>query len=128
MARSAISAVTQTAIGSHPQITRFLKGVFELWTPLPKHTHTHTWDVELFLDYFRNQKCNVELSLKELTKKTCCIVAPCFCTKGTKYSSFEIELYSVSYNRLYHSLCWKTQTYSSRLLSKTIRVTLLPGL
>ena len=67
MARSAISAVTQTAIGSHPQITRFLKGVFELRTPLPKYTHTS--DVGILLDYFRKQKCSVELSLKELTKQ-----------------------------------------------------------
>ena len=40
-ARSAISAVTQTAVGSCPQVIRFLKGVFELRTPLPKYTHTH---------------------------------------------------------------------------------------
>ena len=66
-ARSAISAVTQTAIGSHCQITRFLKGVFELRTPLPKYTHT--WNVAILLDYFRKQKCNVELSLKQFTKK-----------------------------------------------------------
>ena len=66
-ARSAISAVTQTAVGSQPQITRFLKGVFELRTPLPKYTHTS--DVGILLDYFRKQKCSVELSLKELTKQ-----------------------------------------------------------
>ena len=66
-ARSAISAVTQTAVGSQPQITKFLKGVFELRTPLPKYTHT--WDDGILLDYFRKQKCNVELSLKELTKQ-----------------------------------------------------------
>ena len=35
-ARSAVSAVTQTTIGSHPQITWFLKGEFELRTALPK--------------------------------------------------------------------------------------------
>ena len=66
-ARSAVSAVTQTAIGSHPQITRFLKGVFELRPTLPKYTHT--WDAGILLDYFRRQKTNVELSLKELSKK-----------------------------------------------------------
>ena len=68
-ARSAISAVTQTVVGSCPQVIRFLKGVFELRTPLPKYTHTRTRDARVLSDYFRKQKPNVDLTLKELSKK-----------------------------------------------------------
>lgn len=65
---SAISAVSGSAIGAHPQVKRLVKGVFELRTPLPKYAHT--WDVGVLLGYFKRQSnTNKELSLKMLSKK-----------------------------------------------------------
>ena len=71
-ARSAISAITLNTLGSHPCIVRFMKGIFELRTPLPKYTHT--WDVAVLLEHLRKLKTNASLSLKELSKKVCALL------------------------------------------------------
>jgi len=75
-ARSAISAVVQTdgdkKMGEHPLICRFVRGVFQLRTPLPRQKNT--WDVTVLLDFFRNSKNNSKLSLKELTLKLCALL------------------------------------------------------
>lgn len=54
------------------QVTRFMKGVFELRTPLPKYTTM--WDVGILLDIFRRQNSNKKLSLQELTFKLCALL------------------------------------------------------
>ena len=70
-ARSAISAVVKsqegTSIGSERQIVRFMKGVFELRTPLPKYDCV--WDVGILLNYFRQQKSDKDLTFKGLSLK-----------------------------------------------------------
>lgn len=75
-ARSAVSAVLQTcdgrAIGEHPLVCRFVKGVFQLRTPVPRNKET--WDVNTVLDLFRNMKDNNDLSLKWLTLKLCSLI------------------------------------------------------
>lgn len=75
-ARSAISAVVKTengkSVGAHPLVIRFMKGVFELRTPVPKYIET--WDVNILLDYFKQKRSNTELSLKELTLKLCALL------------------------------------------------------
>lgn len=75
-ARSAVSAVIKTknhkTVGAHPKIVRFMKGVFELRTPKPKYNHT--WDVNDLLAYFRTSSDNINLSLKELTRKLCALL------------------------------------------------------
>jgi site-specific recombinase XerD len=75
-ARSALSAVMKTdngkTVGADPRVVRFLKGVFELRTPMPKYKDI--WDVNILLQFFRNMKENKDLSLKELTKKLCALL------------------------------------------------------
>ena len=75
-ARSALSTVVfmpdNCTIGSHPLIIRFIKGIFELRTPKPRHTHT--WDVGEVLNYFKSLKGNNLLSLKDLTMKVSAIL------------------------------------------------------
>ena len=67
-ARGAFSAVVQTkknnnTIGSDPRVGRFMKGIFELRTPLPKYQQM--WNVGILLNYFKEQKANTDLSLKD---------------------------------------------------------------
>ena len=75
-ARSAISSVLTVneakSIGSHPTICRFLKGVFELRTPLPRYSGL--WDVNVLLKYFESLPENFRLNLKLLSQKLCALL------------------------------------------------------
>ena len=53
--------------GTHPLVTRFLKGVFELKPSLPRYTTI--WDVGTVLQYLKTLHPIPELSLKTMTKK-----------------------------------------------------------
>lgn len=70
-ARSALSSVIlmsdKSTIGTHPLVVRFLKGVFELRTPMPRHSKI--WDVGDVLKYFKTLPDNAQLSLKDITLK-----------------------------------------------------------
>ena len=70
-ARSAISVVMQSdqekTVGAHPKVVRFMKGVYELRTPMPRYQLT--WDVQIVLNHFKTLEQNEDLSLKDLTKK-----------------------------------------------------------
>ena len=70
-ARSALSSVLDlpggNTFGTHPLVTRFLKGVFELKPSLPRYTTI--WDVGTVLQYLKTLYPIPELSLKTLTKK-----------------------------------------------------------
>lgn len=75
-ARSAVAAVVlcenEQSIGANPRIVRFLKGVFELRTPLPRYQQM--WDVSVVLKYLQSKGDNCDLSLKELSKKLCSLL------------------------------------------------------
>lgn len=75
-ARSALSAIMGTVdgktIGQHYLISHFVKGVFELRTPVPRFKQT--WDISVLLNFFREKKKNQELTLKELTHKLCALL------------------------------------------------------
>ena len=70
-ARSALSSVLDlpggNTFGTHPLVTRFLKGVFELKPSLPRNTTI--WDVGTALRYLQTLYPIPELNLKTLTKK-----------------------------------------------------------
>ena len=70
-ARSALSTIISVpdchTFGSHPLVTRFMKGVYEKLKPQPKYTQI--WDVSLVLKYLATLKLNSLLSLKNLTLK-----------------------------------------------------------
>lgn len=75
-ARSALSAVIQTdsdrTVGAHPLVVRFMKGVFELRTPMPRYSST--WDVSIVLKFIRELGANSDLSLKFLSWKLCTLL------------------------------------------------------
>ena len=70
-ARSALSSVLDlpggNTFGTHPLVTRFLKGVFELKLSLPRYTTI--WDVGTVLRYLQTLHPIPELNLKTLIKK-----------------------------------------------------------
>ncbi|XP_035659716.1 uncharacterized protein LOC118404611 isoform X2 [Branchiostoma floridae] len=75
--RSAISSthlnVEGRPIGAHPLVSRFMKGVFELRPPVPKHVFI--WDVSVVLKFLRKWAPAKCLSLKQLTLKVAMLVA-----------------------------------------------------
>ena len=70
-ARSALSSILKLDnwdnFGTHPLVTRLMKGIYELIKPKPKYNQI--WDVSV-LDYLKTLYPLEKLSLKELTQKT----------------------------------------------------------
>lgn len=68
-ARSALSAflpfINGVAVGSHPTISRLMKGVFNKRPCLPKYSET--WDVSVVLNFLSSLPCSEDLSFKLLT-------------------------------------------------------------
>ena len=74
-ARSALSSYVSLdnyQVGNHPLISRLVKGVYQLRTPMPKYKNT--WDTDKLLNYFKNQEDSLELHLKEHTQKLCALL------------------------------------------------------
>lgn len=69
--RSALSLLVNNKFGSDKAISRFMKGVFRLRTPLPRYNET--WDVGLVFAYFEG--LSPDLSLEDLSLKTVSLVA-----------------------------------------------------
>ena len=82
VARSAISALTitnDTPIGSHPLVTRFLKGVFNIKPALPRLKVT--WDPRVVLDFLKHWSPAKNLSLNQLSIK---VVLLCLLVSGQR--------------------------------------------
>ena len=76
-ARSAISAITlstdRTPIGSHPLVSRFMKGIYKHTPPIPRYQST--WDEQPVLSYLSRLSPAEKLDLKSLTLKVAMLVA-----------------------------------------------------
>jgi len=76
-ARGALSAlgikIEEHAIGKHPLVIRYLKGVFNTRSSTPRYTHT--WDVDKVLCCLRKLSPVRYLGLKDLTLKLCMLIA-----------------------------------------------------
>ena len=76
-ARSTMSAFTipkdNSSIGSHPTVTRFVKGVYKSTPPTPRYKTT--WDVQVILTYLSSFPTVSDLPVKPLTLKTIMLVA-----------------------------------------------------
>ena len=70
---STLSTILQTSsncnytFGEHPDVKRFMKGVYQNRPPMPRYNKT--WDVNVILQYLRGMRKATELSIKELTLK-----------------------------------------------------------
>ena len=76
-ARSALSSIITLgkgeSVGSHPLISRIMKGIFQLKPSLPKYTTI--WDVGQLLGYLESLPLSAELSLKDLSLKTATLLS-----------------------------------------------------
>ena len=69
-ARSALSAILnigEYTFGSHPLVTRFFKGLYELNKPEPKYKYI--WNVNAVLEHLKTVEPLEQITLKELTLK-----------------------------------------------------------
>ena len=77
VARSALSSFVflkgANSVGTHPLISRFLKGVFALRPPAPRYNVI--WDVNIVFDFLRKLTPVYKLSLKQLTLKLVMLTA-----------------------------------------------------
>ena len=76
-ARSALAAFLildgPYSVGSHPLISRFLKGVFQLRPPKPRYSQI--WDVKIVLNFLRKWSPANCLNFKQLTLKLVMLMA-----------------------------------------------------
>ena len=76
-ARSALSPIIVPSwggtFGSHPLVTRFLRGVFNTRPSLPRYQEI--WDISIVFTFLRSLHPPEKLTLKDLTMKTTILVA-----------------------------------------------------
>ena len=76
-ARSAVSAVVlptnNQAIGNHPLVSRFMRGIYKCNPPIPRYQTT--WNVQTVLTYLSSQSPVEGLDLKLLTLKLLMLIA-----------------------------------------------------
>ena len=92
-ARSALSTVVSIpechTFGTHPFVTRFMKGVYEKLKPQPKYTQI--WDVSLVLRYLATLTPNSSLSLKNLTLKLVMLLLLVSSQRGQAIHSLSLQ-------------------------------------
>lgn len=76
--RSAISSIavlrdSELSLGSHPIISRFMRGAFNLRPALPRYVNT--WDVSVVIRHLKNQSPTESLTFKSLTIKLVMLMA-----------------------------------------------------
>ena len=64
---TSIITINEERCGKHPDVKRFMKGIFELRPTFPKYHMI--WDVKKAFNYFRNLLVISDLTLKELSLK-----------------------------------------------------------
>ena len=80
-ARCALSAILESpasaypTFGEHPDVKRFMKGIFRSRPPLPRYCKTWDVNLRLVLQYIGSMGNSQELSLKDLTLKLVMLVA-----------------------------------------------------
>ena len=76
-ARSAISAIilptNNHTIGTHPLVSRFMRGIYKCNPPTPRYQTT--WNVQTVLTYLSSQDSVEKLDLKSLTLKLLMLIA-----------------------------------------------------
>ena len=68
-----VIAKKHTTIGSHPLVSKFMRGVFNLKPPVPRYAQV--WDVTVVLNYLRRLAPAKMLSLKQMSHKVVVLIA-----------------------------------------------------
>lgn len=92
-ARSALSCIIKPengiTFGSHPTVTRFLKGIFESRPTVPRYTET--WDVGKVLSFLQTIPTSEDVLLKDLTLKTVMLVSLVSAQRGQTIHYLNID-------------------------------------
>ena len=75
--------------GTHPVVSRYLKGVFLNRKPVPKYNSV--WDVSEVLKYLKTLDPNKQISLKELTLKLGMLLTSVRAQRGQSIHIFDIS-------------------------------------
>ena len=90
--RSAVSYHVQTAttapLGSHPLVRKFMKGVFNLKPPQPRHIDV--WDVSILVAHLASLAEASELNLKMLTLKLVTLLALSNADRASDITSLDL--------------------------------------
>ena len=110
--RSALSStlcnINNVAVGSHPLVTRLLKGVYNLRTPSPRYSST--WDVTKVTGYLKTLYPLDQLSLKSLTLKTVMLCALSSALREQTLCALDITFLNKSGNSLSFSVSERLKT------------------
>ena len=91
--RSAISMthlpLDGSLIGSHPLVSRFMKGVFQSRPPCPRYLTT--WDVSVVLSHLRSLSPKEDLSFKEVTFKLTMLMALVCATRADTLHKLDLQ-------------------------------------
>lgn len=98
------------AIGSHPLVARFIKGVGRLRPPTCKYKTT--WDASIVLKFLSNWSSNSELCLRDLSMKLAALFALCSAQRVQSLTSIQIN--EITFTRTYVII-----NISSRLKTST---------
>jgi len=108
VARSAISSVhlpvDKYSVGSHPLVTKLLKGVFHRRPPCPRYVEQ--WDVSRVLMYLMHLCPANSLSLKQLTLKLVSLAALVSPDRGQTLASLDLRYMSKQRD----GVSWKVPT------------------
>ena len=92
--RSAISSTHENmdgvSVGSHPAVTRLLKGVFHSRPPQPRYASF--WDVGMVVQYIKKLGPNNDLNLKQLTMKTVMLLALTRPSRSADLSKLDVQM------------------------------------
>ncbi|MES9884832.1 MAG: hypothetical protein ABW185_28635 [Sedimenticola sp.] len=106
-ARSALSAtgliIDGFAVGAHPLVVRYMKGVFNLRPTKPKYSTT--WDVSKVLLYIRKLSPVSSLPLKLLTHKLCMLIALTLASRSQSLHLLDVANMKKGYTG--YTLCYR---------------------
>ena len=115
--RSAIPSthenVNGVSVGSHPAVTRLLKGAFHSRPPQPRYASF--WDVGIVIQHIKKLGPNKDLNLKQLTMKTVMLLALTRPSRSADLSKLDIHTQSFKSNGVvFRPLHLAKQSRSSR--------------
>lgn len=126
--RSALSStlcnINNVAVGSHPLVTRLLKGVYNLRTPSPRYFST--WDVTKVTGYLKTLFPLVQLSLKSLTLKTVMLCALSSALREQTLCALDIKFLNKSGNSLSFSVSERLKTSKPGKSTRKVEFISLP--
>ena len=105
---STLCNVNNVAVGSHPLVTRLLKGVYNLRTPSPRYSST--WDITKVTSYLKTLFPLDQLSLKSLTLKTVMLCALSSALREQTLCALDIKFLNKSGNSLSFTVCERLKT------------------